>query len=866
MTALEDGSYTFTVADFGFKDVVENHALQSIKITSLPTAGTLKLGDSVVTAGQVIEAADIGRLVFTPAPNANGAGYANFQFTVTDNGGTANGGVDTSAAKTITIDVTPVNDAPTSADEVANMAIGESVLTIGLPDFADVIDAATGQDHVLQSVIISRLPSTGVLELSGTPVQAGQVISVDQISNGLLKFKPNGSQDADFGFKVVDSGESAVEAGHINTSGEYTYSISKDQYIIGQNPDPKKPSTPENIQGASGNDVLVGDQGGAEKRFIAGKNYNISLIVDTSGSMKDSAGGDLTRLALVKNALINLMEQLAGHDGIVNVQLVGFEKTATQKSHITDLTINNIADIKAAINALSANGGTNYEAGFKVAENWFKAQQAEQAKNESVVYEDMAFFLTDGKPTYYYDSNGTLQGDGSSTTDDVINGSVNGFNDLNAVAKNIYAIGIGNGVTRNDLDRFDSTEETGPLPVKTVLFDFSDSSGRNDPSKWGKTNTGSLKIYDNSALEIIDTSQDDKAFIVRMPEEYKMTLSAGQVATFSFDAKKYSFDNGSDKFEWRLLKKVNGTWTVVDDGTDALTVTEKQTAGDYIFEFSVKDGSRDYRSANVDVDNIAVNVDTVSQYKSQIINSASELTAALIGEQSDLVPSELGVDFINGGDGDDFIFGDALNVTSLPWGIGENPAKPAGLELLSSVEVLKKFIALQSGDATLHVSDATLYDFIKANHALLGQSEENRGGDDELNGGAGNDTLYGQGGNDTLIGGAGDDILIGGTGQDTFVWKQGDQGRTTAAHDIVKDFNESEGDKLDLSDLLQDATRNNISEYLRVSGPDNDNKTVLNIKTGGANGAVDQIITLEGVEISQSDIIKHLILKDTNSI
>ena len=35
-----------------------------------------------------------GNLKFTPAANANGAGYASFTFQVQDDGGTANGGVD----------------------------------------------------------------------------------------------------------------------------------------------------------------------------------------------------------------------------------------------------------------------------------------------------------------------------------------------------------------------------------------------------------------------------------------------------------------------------------------------------------------------------------------------------------------------------------------------------------------------------------------------------------------------------------------------------------------------------------------------------------------------------------------------------
>ena len=54
-----------------------------------------------------------GTPTFAPAANANGNAFANFTFQVQDDGGTANGGVDTDPApKTITINVTPVNDPP----------------------------------------------------------------------------------------------------------------------------------------------------------------------------------------------------------------------------------------------------------------------------------------------------------------------------------------------------------------------------------------------------------------------------------------------------------------------------------------------------------------------------------------------------------------------------------------------------------------------------------------------------------------------------------------------------------------------------------------------------------------------------------
>jgi len=94
VTALEDAAYTFTAADFGFSDSSDSPAntLLAVKISTLPTAGTLTNNGVAVTAGQFVSLANInsGLLKFTPAANANGAAYASFTFQVQDNGGTAN--------------------------------------------------------------------------------------------------------------------------------------------------------------------------------------------------------------------------------------------------------------------------------------------------------------------------------------------------------------------------------------------------------------------------------------------------------------------------------------------------------------------------------------------------------------------------------------------------------------------------------------------------------------------------------------------------------------------------------------------------------------------------------------------------------
>src|SRR5207248_3220800 len=114
-----DGAHTFTAAEFGFSDPNDSPAnsLLAVKITTLPSAGSGTLTDNgvAVSAGQFISVADItaGKLVFTPAANANGSPEASFTFQVQDDGGTANGGVDLDQSpNTMTINVTSVNDAP----------------------------------------------------------------------------------------------------------------------------------------------------------------------------------------------------------------------------------------------------------------------------------------------------------------------------------------------------------------------------------------------------------------------------------------------------------------------------------------------------------------------------------------------------------------------------------------------------------------------------------------------------------------------------------------------------------------------------------------------------------------------------------
>ncbi len=162
VTTNEDTPYIFSTSDFGFTDPNDTPAnsLNAVRIATLPSAGTLWIDNDPVSAGQVLSASDIasGKLKYTPPANANGSNFASFSFQVRDNGGTVNGGVRLDPTpNTLTINVTPGNDAPTAANY--NFDIPINLLYSGtLPAATDVdgdtvtYTLATPASHGIASV------------------------------------------------------------------------------------------------------------------------------------------------------------------------------------------------------------------------------------------------------------------------------------------------------------------------------------------------------------------------------------------------------------------------------------------------------------------------------------------------------------------------------------------------------------------------------------------------------------------------------------------------------------------------------------------------------------------------------------------
>ncbi|EHR71078.1 VCBS repeat-containing protein [Burkholderiales bacterium JOSHI_001] len=206
LTTVEDTPLSVTAADFGFADLDPGDTLTAVRIDVLPATGSLQLNGAPVTAGTVVTVADInaGLLRYVPATNANGAPLASFDFSVRDSSLLFD-----TAPNRITVNVTPVNDAPSGADKTLS-GTEDTPLTITAADFG-FTDPDVGD--TLAAVRIDVLPATGTLALNGTPVTAGTVITVADINAGLLRYTPalnaNGTV-ASFDFSVRDSGSPAL--------------------------------------------------------------------------------------------------------------------------------------------------------------------------------------------------------------------------------------------------------------------------------------------------------------------------------------------------------------------------------------------------------------------------------------------------------------------------------------------------------------------------------------------------------------------------------------------------------------------------------------------------------------------------------
>lgn len=231
-------------------------------------------------------------------------------------------------------------------------------------------------------------------------------------------------------------------------------------------------------------------------------------------------------------------------------------------------------------------------------------------------------------------------------------------------------------------------------------------------------------------------------------------------------------------------------------------------------------------------DGETANIDGVSigGHQKDIIYGTGLAETINAGDGLDFVYGNGGGDTIHGGDSGDALFG---------WDGDDTIYGDAGDDFIFGDD--NDTNAANTGVDTLHGgSGSDWIDGGNGNDTLYGGTEM-----DFLLGGAGNDILYGE---------AGDDHLMGGVGADTFVWLSGDLGSI----DAVYDFNVSEGDVIDISDILTGYVEgtSDITEFVQISSA-NGTDSILSIDVnGGADDFVPIAVLYGTVGIDDVALLK----------
>ncbi|WP_276574946.1 LapA family giant adhesin [Pseudomonas pharyngis] len=395
---------------------------------------------------------------------------------------------------------------------------------------------------------------------------------------------------------------------------------------------------------------------------------------------------------------------------------------------------------------------------------------------------------------------------------------------------------------------FQSTEALANTGAKNLTYFITDGQ----PTYYQSNEQTNPTLYGNVKLDDVVKTSNYKlgdSFSTYIDNTHYLSINTAGAVVLQ------TYKNGS--WSWNSLGTIHaqgdGTYEISslagNGSSTTTTTTDNASSG-----FALLNGLSNVEAIGI---NSGVSLNDLKPYDSdktpQTNIDPKDLANSIIGHTEATMP---GNDTVSGGDGNDILFGDLVSFNGIA---GEG------------YQAMQAFVAKETGVDVSKVTTSNVHQYITehyqafdvsgahdGNDTLLGGAGNDilfgSGGNDLLDGGKGNDILLGGTGNDTLIGGQGNDILIGGSGADTFVWKAGDTG-----NDVIKDFKASEGDRIDLRDLLQGETGSTIDNFLKITTVDG--VSSLQVSSGGkfnsgdaAAATPDVTIKLEGNNWSTANI------------
>ncbi|MBI5569552.1 MAG: tandem-95 repeat protein, partial [Desulfomonile tiedjei] len=293
---------------------------------------------------------------FSYTPNANWYGTDSFTYTVTDNGGVLNGGVDTSSPATlVTIDVASVNDAPAALPGSTSVTVGGSVpVTLALTDTNDAAGPPPGGNSLLAATIVTG-PAHGTVTYVG-PNPGDWVYTSDGIFTGIDSFTYN----------VQDNG--GVLNGGADTS------VAPATFTINVNPPGNTVPIATNM---TQNHTILEDSGQLNLTDIVVTDPDAGDTVTATLTLNQPAAGSLSANNGATYNPVTGVWSINGTVSAVNLALANatftpaanWNGTATVTTHVVDAALSGPADGLITVGVTTVNDAPVANAGIVVSGN-----------------------------------------------------------------------------------------------------------------------------------------------------------------------------------------------------------------------------------------------------------------------------------------------------------------------------------------------------------------------------------------------------------------------------------------------------------------------------------------------------------------
>ena len=528
--------------------------------------------------------------------------------------------------------------------------------------------------------------------------------------------------------------------------------------------------------------VAAGDSGGMTEGQQVEANYNVCFILDTSGSMDEKVGGsgsdrNDSRLEVAVKSIENFIDTSIHQGdfiGTVNMAVVTFEskygKTIdvsisrvsdgdggyTESYVFNGTTYNSYDSFKSnfhnTLNGLNANGGTNYESGFRNAADWF-----DELGDTSKADGNITYFLSDGVPTYHGTNS---SGGGNYATEEDIKGAWLGYQDLlgSASGMQVNAIGFGTDLDETAMKTLAMLDNTGTLVSGVAGNQEADGYlyyGRGGTTPW-------------QPVEEVYTGYEGTP---QYWNTYYTQLADGSYQKLQWEWQGYSLELGY--YTGKQWHKVTDNLYTVEEvpviatGGNATQVTNGEGLS-AAFENGFKPGTltaagndtirAEHATSSAIIYGDVMNTDRLRYELLQIANGEAALIAALPG------------------------YGAGMELFQWLENHGTDPALKdtefAGWTHDATIKYMLEH-AGELGYETRVAADGTAY-LVKPDGTVLDMSGKEvdvaldsltgrGGGDDTITGSSASDIIYGQEGDDIIYGSSGHDTLYGGTGDDLLV-------------------------------------------------------------------------------------------------